>query len=195
MKTMQTLLAVTILSVAGAASAATVTNYTASSATTITGATSGSGSASGTASLDDSGVLTLLLDGTTVTGFTDTTNGSTATFNGTYSGGMFTASSGSSVITSCTNNGAIIDGCSSPSFAGVGGVSTFLTLNGSVDGTGGVINITASSNGASISTAYTLSGGTPVTPAVPLPAAAWLFGSGIMGLAGAARRRRNSQAA
>lgn len=32
-------------------------------------------------------------------------------------------------------------------------------------------------------------------PAVPVPAAAWLFGSGILGLAGAARRRRAAAAA
>lgn len=35
----------------------------------------------------------------------------------------------------------------------------------------------------------------PDAPAVPLPAAAWLFGSGLLGLAGTARRRRNSEAA
>ena len=32
--------------------------------------------------------------------------------------------------------------------------------------------------------------GTAAQPAVPVPAAAWLFGSGLMGLAGVARRRR-----
>ena len=31
---------------------------------------------------------------------------------------------------------------------------------------------------------------TATTPAVPVPAAAWLFGSGLLGLAGTARRRR-----
>jgi hypothetical protein len=31
--------------------------------------------------------------------------------------------------------------------------------------------------------------GTAATPAVPVPAAAWLFGSGLLGLAGASRRR------
>ncbi|HHJ16538.1 MAG TPA: VPLPA-CTERM sorting domain-containing protein, partial [Gammaproteobacteria bacterium] len=29
--------------------------------------------------------------------------------------------------------------------------------------------------------------------AVPVPAAAWLFGSGVVGLAGVARRRRNKK--
>jgi hypothetical protein len=33
--------------------------------------------------------------------------------------------------------------------------------------------------------------GTAVAPEVPVPAAAWLFGSGLLGLAGVARRRRN----
>jgi len=191
MKVIQSLLAVSILTIAGAASAATVGTYNASSTTSITGATTGSGTASGTGSLDDSGVLTLLLNGTTVTGFTNTTNGSTATFNGTYNSGTgdFTATSGSSLITSCVNNGGIIDGCSSPTFAGVGGVTTFLTLSGTVNATtGGHIDITASSNGANINSTYT------VTPTVPVPAAAWLFGSGLLGLAGTARRRRNSEA-
>jgi len=32
----------------------------------------------------------------------------------------------------------------------------------------------------------------PVTPTVPVPAAAWLFGSGLLGLAGTARRRRTA---
>jgi hypothetical protein len=35
---------------------------------------------------------------------------------------------------------------------------------------------------------------TATAPAVPVPAAAWLFGSGLLGLAGTARRRRNSAA-
>jgi hypothetical protein len=35
----------------------------------------------------------------------------------------------------------------------------------------------------------------PAAPTVPVPAAAWLFGSGILGLAGTARRRRNSEVA
>ena len=33
---------------------------------------------------------------------------------------------------------------------------------------------------------------TNTAPAVPVPAAAWLFGSGLLGLAGTARRRRNA---
>lgn len=41
-------------------------------------------------------------------------------------------------------------------------------------------------------TTYTIA---QATPEVPLPAAAWLFGSGLLGLAGTARRRRNSEAA
>jgi hypothetical protein len=34
---------------------------------------------------------------------------------------------------------------------------------------------------------------TGTTPAVPVPAAAWLFGSGLMGMAGVARRRKVRQ--
>jgi len=41
-------------------------------------------------------------------------------------------------------------------------------------------------NGSSVTTAFSFSG-----TAVPVPAAAWLFGSGLLGLAGAARKRRN----
>ena len=37
--------------------------------------------------------------------------------------------------------------------------------------------------------------GTVSTSAVPIPAAVWLFGSGVMGLAGVARRRRRKAAA
>jgi hypothetical protein len=47
----------------------------------------------------------------------------------------------------------------------------------------------AGSTGGIASNTYT------ITPAVPVPAAAWLFGSGLLGLAGTARRRRNSEAA
>jgi hypothetical protein len=189
MKAIQTLLAVSILAAAGTASAATVATYNASSATTISGIASGSGTATGTASLDDSGVLTLLLNGTTVvTGFTNTTNGSTTTFNGSYSAGTFTPTGGSMLVTSCVDNGGAVNGCT---FAGTGTVTNFITTSGSVNLSSGSINITATATGANVATTYTLSDG---VAAVPVPAAAWLFGSGLLGLAGTARRRRNSEA-
>lgn len=48
----------------------------------------------------------------------------------------------------------------------------------------------AGSTGGIASNTYSI-----VPNAVPVPAAAWLFGSGLLGLAGTARRRRNSEAA
>lgn len=49
------------------------------------------------------------------------------------------------------------------------------------------------STGAAITSGY-FGGGTTVVPPsdVPVPAAVWLFGSGLMGLVGVARRRRSS---
>ena len=62
-----------------------------------------------------------------------------------------------------------IDGAFHVSGGGFTTVTYFLNLEGQVDG-----------------------GSTP--PEIPIPAAVWLFGSGLLGLAGVARRRKNSKA-
>jgi hypothetical protein len=47
-----------------------------------------------------------------------------------------------------------------------------------------------SDKGGSIVAAYNAGGGDPFPSAVPVPAAVWLFGSGLLGLVGLASRRK-----
>jgi len=62
--------------------------------------------------------------------------------------------------------------------------NTFAVLyNGALGSAGGNQKFTLASNGL-----LTFNDGTP--PTVPLPAAAWLFGSGLLGLVGIGRRRK-----
>jgi hypothetical protein len=80
-------------------------------------------------------------------------------------------------------------------------------LTGSAVGTphpydGGSVGTVSLASGGQINTLQLIAGSytyerdfqfTPATtPTVPVPAAAWLFGSGLLGLAGAARRRLNN---
>lgn len=193
MNTLKTLLAVSVLTAAGAAGATTVATYDVSqTVTSVIYAGSDllvAGSGTGTATLDDSGFLDMTITGTTQTTLTNTTTVSESHILGSYSAGTFTAatSGSTSTITSCANNGGLLNGCSSIVLNTPG---SFDSVSGTVTVSGGSTNLASSqtNSGATTSATYTL------TPTVPLPAAAWLFGSGIMGLAGAARRRRNAQA-
>jgi hypothetical protein len=124
---------------------------------------------------------------------------------GTSSGGfptiayVFFSSSGVSTQTetssSCANGQTSIFGkvCTSyatatKSWEGLSFLFTFDTAHYTF--TGALIGVDVSGSGLSLRTTaflWTIDGIDP--PAVPVPAAAWLFGSGLIGLAGAARRR------
>ncbi len=186
MNAIKTLLAVSALAAAGGAQAAIIATYDYSLSGTVadvrSDSVSGSDTGSGTATLDDSGMLTLngsrvatAYIGSFLAAATNTTV--TTTFNGTYAGGAFTATSGQIVPNSC--------------FAGCDRIFNMPVGYDSVSGTvllsGGSINAVVVMNGFLLITdTWTL---TPTTPAVPVPAAAWLFGSGLLGLAGITRRR------
>ena len=75
--------------------------------------------------------------------------------------------------------------------------STYTLSNGSLissigdfdlSGLGGLTSLTLT--GASLTTLFSLNGLT--VSSVPVPAAAWLFGSGLLGLSGFARRRKRA---
>ncbi len=196
MNAIKTLLAVSALAATGAAHAAVYTfdasmnepyNYDSGLIWQSVGI--------GTGSLDTStGVLDILLAQTT-TLFIGNSSFGGATYtehdvvNGTLTGSSFLWTSGTSTRSACTPNGpfggAVCGGSGSGTYLlapdqnpiafdlSYGGLTTFTTSRLASDG--GVITAT-----------YTL---TNTTPAVPVPAAAWLFGSGLLGLAGIARRR------
>ena len=199
MKTFKSLLAVSVLSVAGTAGAATVGTFDV--AQTITSVMYGGselliqGSGVGSAVLDDSGFLDITITaGRTETQLTDTTTASIAHILGSWDGSTFTSnlSGSTSTITSCTNNGGKpINGCSSIT---LNSPQPFDSLSGSITLAGGTVNTAQTNSGATTSGYFTLTGTTTPPPQVPIPAAAWLFGSGLLGLAGTARRRRNNAA-
>lgn len=189
MKIIKTLLAVSVIAATGATHAVTVATYNADVAITLSGIYAGGGSATGLATLDDSGSLTVTAQGdTTIPSSGTTTLGTTTIFSGTYLGGIFTPSSGTLSTTFCSPASSI--GCTT-----LGSLPTIAVDVGAVSG-----SITSTAGGK-ISTSQPIFGGqetvasvftfTPSTPSpVPVPAAAWLFGSGLMGLIGAARNRR-----
>jgi hypothetical protein len=114
----------------------------------------------------------LLVSDTVTVTFTDT-------YQGTLNGNTFTATSGSFNIDTC--KGSVYCGItSSGPFAYDQGVSGSMTL----DGAGGI--------SGNISGVFSMSGSTNTVneaAPVPLPAAAWLLGSGLLGLIRTARRR------
>ena len=188
MKAIKTLLAVSVLAAAGAANAATVATWTNDVA--MTGSTSFT-STTGTESavLDSAGTLTITAPSETTMFFGNPAviSNITYVFSGNLVGSTFTVTGGTVQK---------LGGCTGAAAATVCGPLVFPTLDtlaasGVITvGAGGTINSSFTAFGVVSSLTHTM--GAADAPAVPVPAAAWLFGSGLLGLAGTARRRRNA---
>lgn len=211
MKAMKSLLALSVLAAAGLAQSATVATYnvvvsgnaydwvgTSGLPVETSGdfegaALIGNSVGTGTATLDDSGVLTInstfhFSAAVYPTNPVESDLTAISVFQGTYSGGVFTVTSGTETYTSCSGY------CSAGFLGGAadGTVvrpydTTYGFTFGSVDLTGGTAQGDVPLAGGSYEALRTFT--LTTAPAVPVPAAAWLFGSGLLGLAGAARRR------
>lgn len=181
--------AVTMTALASMGANAATYNFSVSGSSTVAGAASGSGTSTGTAVWDDvAGTVTLSTSGNNNITVGPTTYvltiSATANFSGN-AGSPFSPTSGDNTIDSCSDTvGGFL--CSQ---SGVGVTSNYNSVSGSLTAAGGTLfGETVSGSGTQTATAdttYTLS-------AVPIPAAAWLFGSGLIGMAGVARRRRRS---
>ena len=195
MRTVKSLLAICVLTFIKVASAAPVATFSISTNGTYnlsppTPSISGSITGAGTAVLDDAGIFTINdrvdeittffdLDTTTLYQ-TPTVSTRTIVFEGSWSGSVFTPTSGNVTITKCT------------SLAACPPLNTILYAFDSISGSlniygGGSIQTHGLYVPVSLSFNQTFS----ATPSpVPIPTAAWMFGSGLIGLAGAARRSR-----
>lgn len=193
MKAARYLLAVTALAGAVAANAATVASFDITLVNNYAlGPYSSSGDGDGAAVLDGSGVLTVQTtehDLIYYSGFADPVFdlviGKTNIYNGTFDGVTFTPTSGWLTNVSCFDN------FTQAACAGLLPLDTlypFLAISGQISVSGGGVlegSFPTVDNGVNYLT-------TTFTPSVPVPAAAWLFGSGLLGLAGV---RRKSKAA
>ena len=186
MKTLKTLLTASVLTVAGTtgASAATIASFTYVQ-TAVFAAASISGN--GTAVLDDAGTFTFTGD-TTTTGFFDAPSAkvnSTTVLEGTITGNSLVWESGLSTLNSCTQiwpptGNSVCD--QAPANAPFTADQQPIVFNLAPGGTT-VITTDAADPANTITYTFT------TVAAVPVPATIWLFGAGLLGLAGAARRR------
>ncbi|ARN75699.1 hypothetical protein [Oceanicoccus sagamiensis] len=185
MKKLNTILAASALVLtAGAAQAAYLPL-----AGTISGTSTGfdAGTTTGTATgIFQLNTLTLSWQATTnvVTGFTNMTIESTTVFN------VFGV--GETRVDSCTNNGGAFNGCLSTSIGTWSAVSgmTFTSAPNTMPITLNQTSSVEALPGSIINndTDYTFVAAGPAV--VPVPAAAWLFGSALVGLAGIGRKRK-----
>lgn len=217
MNALKSLLAVSVLAAAGVASASTVQTYTVTTAVTqpvlystqdqsgnpVTYTLASNITGGGTATLDSSGVLLLnlsshaQLDITAVVNsalppgslYSDTITTSTLTLATTGAYSLNKTGSSTTTLT-CTNGPTdAVGSCNNITLnspAALFGAASYYSSQGFTL-SGGSFNIKSLNAGANVVTTYTLTAA--AAPAVPVPAAAWLFGSSLLGLAGAARRR------
>jgi hypothetical protein len=186
MNTVKTLLAVSVLAGAASAQAAvyTISGSLTASDTAPAVTTYPSGVPTFTGTLDDStGAYTLNF--ANFTAHVDV-------FSGTYVanivtvGQVYTGTGNSTVtrtVTSATCTGAKLI-CGAQPTAPISGTLAFLASGSTISGT---LDTAQATQGGTATSTYSFTGS---APEVPVPAAAWLFGSGLLGLAGAARRRR-----
>jgi len=187
-------LAFVFLGTAGIAHAAAIANFNVDIVDSISvpipgGVQSASGHGAGTATLDDSGFITIhATDTSTIywgsnNSYIYTTVAET-TFSGTWSdSGKFTPISGQPNWTSCVDSGTGL-ACQFI-FPSSSGAATFGSVVGELAISGGSLATSLLQFGGIQVTSSTYT----FTPAVPIPAAAWLFGSTLIGMVGAARKR------
>ncbi len=205
MNAIKILLAVSaVVAAASSANAAIYTFSVSKNQPLATSGFTGSNSGTGTASLDTvTGVLDIVISPTTYAIYDpydmahaflgSGTYTEHDIFNGTLTGSAFAWTSASTTGSDCTASGffgtniciGVANGTGTntktsaftpnenPITFNFGSVTTFTNTQTAFDGELQVAT-------------YLL---TNTTPAVPVPAAAWLFGSGLLGLAGVARRR------
>ena len=181
----------------GAANAATIGTFDVSMSGTISGPVSGTFDGSGTGTLDDSGTLTLNYSSHSTTSYTDMTTDNTDVFSGTWDGvNTLSGTSGTTTSNSCQNNGGAINGCN---YLTTGQTNSYDSVSDPIVfdlNMGGTTTFEASrtdsSTGAVSDMNFTLNTTSANVSPVPLPAAAWLFGSSLVGLGGVCRRRRHA---
>ena len=196
MKKISAILTATALSVVAAQSQAALFNVSASGSTSIVGAASGSSNGSGVGILDtDTGILTFSLSSTSLTEFGAVGSGAIATdldLEIDYSFDLG-AVSGTSTATSCLQNGGLVANACNNVAIGVASDAGLTALNGSYAAIGDAFSldgVTTAGGGAVTNTAvYSFTVDSAVSE-VPVPAAAWLFGSALLGLAGVGRKRK-----
>ncbi|MCX2980977.1 VPLPA-CTERM sorting domain-containing protein [Halieaceae bacterium IMCC14734] len=154
-----------------------------SSVLVITGAADGTGSGTGTGAFDDSGTLTISQDTyTNIPAFYATaTVTATAVYGGSITGTTWTADGTQLGETSACVGAALICSTLPVGEAPAPGTNPIFSVDINTGGswstfTPGIVNINA----------------TATLSPVPLPAAAWLFGSALLGLAGVSRKRKMS---
>ena len=141
----------------------------------------------GSAVLDDSGTLTISSAYKELTIFgTNTLYTNVITIHGLWDGTLFTAANGFQNFTSCVDSpapgGQSLCSSSPPNYN-----IPLAAVVGSVNVSGGALDVAWGTVASVRHYQYVLSNG---APAVPLPATAWLFGSGLLGTFGVTRRRR-----
>jgi hypothetical protein len=140
-------------------------------------------SGTGAAILDDSGVLTANMHVVNSSGsfFVDTTQ--ELQFLGNWDGETFNVLGGSVDIFTCTTNANV---CSENLPTG----PRYDNFSGQLNQSGGIIiNFGLIPGSPDLKTLFATYTFTPTT--VPTPAAAWLFGSGLVGLIGITRKKKN----
>ena len=180
MKNISTVIAASALAVVGAQANAALdfasTTTIDGPALTVSGGGVGTGSGSfGAASLTINSVVTTQ---TNLTGAATLTT--TSVYNGTIVGSTFTADGTGSSVTACTGDAQVCGSAAGTATFTAGDLFSVDTV------TGGSWTSTGTQYNGIIST-VTVS---TLSAAVPVPAAAWLFGSALIGLAGVGRKRK-----
>ncbi|WP_101758710.1 VPLPA-CTERM sorting domain-containing protein [Oceanicoccus sp. KOV_DT_Chl] len=192
MKKLNTVLAATALALVAAQSQAALFDVSVA----ISGTTSGAAIGGATGSTTGSGSGTLDT-GTGVISFSSVSNATTPVTNA-FVYGVATVDtiglSSSTTATDCVENGGLLPTCPNVPLNVSGPIGNLSEVyGGSATGTGDIFTLVAvgdQGSGITSNNSYTFTIGAEQVSEVPVPAAAWLFGSAIVGLAGIGRKRK-----